>query len=86
MLRLEQVEQPVPGQNEVLIKVRARKRVVFPMSQPSKKDILFLRQLMARRDYRPVIDRIYALDQVAEAARYVETQQKTGNVVLLVDA
>lgn len=70
----------------LVISWTGRKRVVFPMSQPSKKDILFLRQLMARRDYRPVIDRIYALDQVAEAARYVETQQKTGNVVLLVDA
>ena len=32
--------------------------------------------------YRPVIDRIYALDEVVEATRYVESGQKTGNVVL----
>jgi hypothetical protein len=31
-----------------------------------------------------VIDRRYALDEVVEATRYVETGQKTGNVVLLV--
>ncbi len=34
--------------------------------------------------YRPVIDRRYALDEVVEATRYVETGQKTGNVVLRV--
>jgi NADPH:quinone reductase-like Zn-dependent oxidoreductase len=31
-----------------------------------------------------VIDRSYPLEDAAEAARYVETQQKTGNVVLTV--
>jgi NADPH:quinone reductase-like Zn-dependent oxidoreductase len=30
----------------------------------------------------PVIDRTYRLEGVVEAHRYVETRQKTGNVVL----
>jgi NADPH:quinone reductase-like Zn-dependent oxidoreductase len=34
--------------------------------------------------YRAVIDRCYPLEQVADATRYVETEQKTGNVVLTV--
>jgi NADPH:quinone reductase-like Zn-dependent oxidoreductase len=34
--------------------------------------------------YRPVIDRTYDLDEIVEATRYVETGQKTGNVVLRV--
>jgi NADPH:quinone reductase-like Zn-dependent oxidoreductase len=34
--------------------------------------------------YRPVIDRTYTLDEVVDATRYVETGQKTGNVVLCV--
>ena len=34
--------------------------------------------------YRAVIDRRYPLDQVLEAARYVGTGQKIGNVVLTV--
>ena len=32
-----------------------------------------------------MIDRTYPLENVAEAHRYVDTWQKTGNVVLTVD-
>jgi NADPH:quinone reductase-like Zn-dependent oxidoreductase len=49
-----------------------------------KQDLLLLRELLETGKYRPVIDRSYPLDEVAEASRYVETQQKTGNVVLTV--
>jgi NADPH:quinone reductase-like Zn-dependent oxidoreductase len=31
-----------------------------------------------------VVDRTYPLDEIVAAYRYVETQQKVGNVVLLV--
>jgi len=33
-------------------------------------------------EYRPVVDRTYPLEDVVEASGYVETEQKTGNVVL----
>jgi hypothetical protein len=32
-----------------------------------------------------VIDRTYRLDEVIDAHRYVETHQKTGNVVLTIN-
>jgi D-arabinose 1-dehydrogenase-like Zn-dependent alcohol dehydrogenase len=35
--------------------------------------------------FKPVIDRIYTLDQIAEAYTYVETGQKTGIVVLRIE-
>ncbi len=50
----------------------------------TKKDVVFLRGLIEAGEYRPVIDRRYPLEQVVEATRYVETKQKTGNVVLTV--
>jgi NADPH:quinone reductase-like Zn-dependent oxidoreductase len=64
---------------------RGAKRVVFqiPPRQP-KKDVLFLKELIEAGKFRPVIDRCYPLEDVIEATRYVETQQKTGNVVLTV--
>jgi NADPH:quinone reductase-like Zn-dependent oxidoreductase len=64
---------------------KGAKRVVFqiPPRQP-KEDVLFLKGLVEQGKYRPVIDRCYPLEDVIEATRYVETQQKTGNVVLTV--
>ena len=61
------------------------KRVVFQIPpRQTKQDVLFLKQLVEAGEFRPVIDRTYALEDVVEATRYVETEQKTGNVVLTV--
>jgi NADPH:quinone reductase-like Zn-dependent oxidoreductase len=62
------------------------KKVVFEMPRFSKEYVLFLKELLETGEYTPVIDRIYPLEDVVEATRYVETQQKTGNVVLSVTA
>jgi NADPH:quinone reductase-like Zn-dependent oxidoreductase len=61
------------------------KKVVFQIPpRQTKNDVLFLKGLIEAGKYRPVIDRCYPLEDVIEATRYVETQQKTGNVVLTV--
>ena len=66
--------------------LRGGKRVRFSITSPmpTKKDVLFLKELIEAGRYRPVIDRRYRLEDVIEATRYVETEQKTGNVVLTV--
>ncbi len=46
--------------------------------------VLFLKQLIEAGKYREIIDRCYPLKQVIDATRYLETEQKTGNVVLTV--
>ncbi len=61
------------------------KKVLLPLSGATKKDVLFLEELIEVGKYRAVIDRCYPLEDVVEATRYVETHQKTGNVVLTVN-
>ena len=60
------------------------KRVAMGITKYTKEDVLFLKELIETGEYRAVIDRRYPLDDVLEATRYVETHQKTGNVVLTV--
>jgi NADPH:quinone reductase-like Zn-dependent oxidoreductase len=43
-----------------------------------------VRELAEAGAFRAVVDRTYRLEQIVEAAKYVETGQKTGNVVLRV--
>jgi len=61
------------------------KRVTLPIPKYTKADILVVKELIETGKYRPVIDRTYPLDDVVEATTYVETGQKTGNVVLTVN-
>jgi NADPH:quinone reductase-like Zn-dependent oxidoreductase len=60
-------------------------RVTLP-PRYRKEHVLLVKQLVEAGEYSPVIDRTYPLEEVVEATRYVETGQKTGNVVLTVNA
>ena len=63
------------------------KKVVFQIPpRQTKQDVLLLKELIEAGRYRAVIDRCYPLEDVVEASRYVETEQKTGNVVLTISS
>jgi NADPH:quinone reductase-like Zn-dependent oxidoreductase len=61
------------------------KKVLFPIPPHYTQDtVLLIKELIEAGKFRAVIDRCYPLEDVVEATRYVETEQKTGNVVLTI--
>jgi NADPH:quinone reductase-like Zn-dependent oxidoreductase len=58
------------------------KKVVFKPPKNTKAGIGFIRDLVDRGDFKPVIDRKYPIDHIREAFAYVATGQKVGNVVI----
>ena len=60
------------------------KKLLFPLPTINKKDVIFLKELVQSGAFNPVIDRKYNLDQIVEAYKYVESGEKTGNVILRV--
>jgi NADPH:quinone reductase-like Zn-dependent oxidoreductase len=70
----------------LLSAITGSRRVIFPLPQSSKAKafVEFLKTRMEAGKFRPVIDREYPLEAIADAYRYVETEQKTGIVVIKV--
>jgi NADPH:quinone reductase-like Zn-dependent oxidoreductase len=65
-------------------RVAGRRRATFGIGRYRKEDLVLIKELVEAGKYRPVIDRTYPLDEIVEATSYVESGQKTGNVVLRV--
>jgi NADPH:quinone reductase-like Zn-dependent oxidoreductase len=62
------------------------RKVVFAYPRLDQATVRHFAQLTQSGQFIPVIDRQYPLDQIVDAYRYVETGQKIGNVVIIVDS
>ena len=78
---------PTDGAGNLLRVLTTRfqdKKVIFPVGAVTKREVVLLKELIEAGRYRVVIDRTYALEDVVEAHRYVDTERKVGNVILTV--
>lgn len=60
------------------------KKILFPLPTIAKQDVTFLKALAEAGEFKPVVNRVYPLEQIVDAYRYVETGRKIGNVVIQV--
>ncbi len=65
-------------------KMPSGKKVLFPIPKEKKADIQFFKEIIEAGRYKAVIDRKYKLEEIVEAYKYVETEQKIGNVVITI--
>jgi NADPH:quinone reductase-like Zn-dependent oxidoreductase len=68
-----------------ITKFLSTKNVKFPIPTDNQRDILNLKKLIEEGNFIAVIDRTYPLNDIILATKYVESEEKVGNVVIEIE-
>jgi len=69
----------------LITRLSGGKKVLFLPPKDIKGTLGFIKKLIEEGRFRPLIDRTYPLEKIAEAFTYVSTGQKIGNVIITLD-
>jgi NADPH:quinone reductase-like Zn-dependent oxidoreductase len=61
------------------------KEVFFAFAGETEEELVTLRDMIEQDEIKPTVDKIFLMDQAAEAHRMVETEQRLGSIVLTID-
>jgi NADPH:quinone reductase-like Zn-dependent oxidoreductase len=70
----------------LITKLSGGKKVLFVPPTDINSTLGFIKDLVEKGSFKPVIDRKYPIDKIAEAFKYVATGEKIGNVIITMDA
>ena len=67
------------------VSMTSSKKIIAGPATARAEDLRFLAELAQAGEFRPVIDRRYPFEQIAEAHSYVDTGRKKGNVIITLE-
>jgi len=60
------------------------KKAIFAFAGETKEELITLTKMMEKGQIKPVVDKVYSIDQAADAHRRVETEKRLGAVIIAI--